>query len=155
MEKFLVPQYIDIEPKIIGPVTVRQFIEMMICAMIDFIMYKLFFFNTFVLLGLLNTAIWLIIAFFKINGMPFHYFMLNLIQTLKKPKLRVWQKIKIKALPVEEKKEEVVKVPTKEFIGKSKLSDLSLLVDTGGAYSVELEGYSSKNKSDSQNKTKK
>jgi hypothetical protein len=140
MDKFLVPQYIDVEPKIIGPVTVRQFIEMLVCALIDFIIYKLFYFNIFVVLGLINTAIFLIIAFFRINGMPFHYFVLNLLQTMRKPRLRVWNKIAIAALPTEEARPTAKIIPTKKPMPASKLSDLSLLIDTGGAYNVELEG---------------
>ena len=134
---FLVPQFIDTESKIIGPITTRQFLIMMVCGMLDFIFYKIFYFNTFAVVSFLVTFIFVIVAFFKINGMPFHFFFLNLMQTLRRPGLRVWNREKIKALPQLEKLE--VK---KEFIAKppipgSRLTTLSLIVNTGGAYKEE------------------
>lgn len=136
-ELFLVPQFIDIETKIIGPITTRQFVIMLVSGMIDFIFYKLFYFQTFVVLALINTSIFGIFAFFKVNGMPFHFFVLNLVQTFKRPFLRVWAKEEITALPKEEKaevKKEYLKKPPLEG---SRLSSLSLVVNTGGAFKEE------------------
>lgn len=134
---FLVPQFIDVEAKVIGPITTRQFLIMMVGGMLDFIFYKIFYFNTFVIVTVLVDAVLGVIAFFKVNGMPFHYFFLNLVQTLKRPRLRIWHKINITALPAAEKKD-----VRKEFIAKppmvgSRLSTLSLVVDTGGAFKEE------------------
>jgi hypothetical protein len=134
---FLVPQFIEVETKIIGPVTTRQFLIMMVCAIIDFLFYKLFLFSYFAVLSLITTGIFLMIAFFRINGMPLHYFFLNLVQTMRKPRLRVWHKEELTSLPPVEKME--VK---KEFIAKppipaSRLSSLSLIINTGGAYREE------------------
>lgn len=134
---FLVPQFIDVETKIIGPVTTRQFLIMMVGFIIDFIVYKTFMFSWFAVIALINTGIFLIIAFFKVNGMPIHYFFLNLVQTLKKPWLRIWTKEPVTSVPKEEKIE-----VTKEFIAKppisaSRLSSLSLVINTGGAYREE------------------
>ena len=134
---FLVPQFIDAETKIIGPVTTRQFLIMMVAAIIDFILYKLFVFTWFSILGLIVTAIFLMIAFFKINGMPLHYFFVNLVQTLRKPRLRLWSKPEVASLAkvekVEVKKEFIAKPP----ISTSRLSSLSLVINTGGAYQEE------------------
>jgi hypothetical protein len=134
---FLVPQFIDVETKIIGPVTTRQFLIMMVAGIIDFLLYKLFVFSWFAVLGLFNTGVFLMIAFFRINGMPLHYFFLNLVQTMKKPRLRIWTKEAITSLPKAEKME--IK---KEFIAKpplsaSRLASLSLIINTGGAYREE------------------
>lgn len=137
MEQFLVPQFIETESKIIGPITTRQFLIMMVAGMLDFIFYKIFFFNTFIIISLLNTAIFGLVAFFRINGMPFHYFFINLVQTIKKPRLRIWNKESVVTL-VKEEKEEIKKefIPKPELEG-SKLSSLSLTVNTGGAFKEE------------------
>ena len=135
--QFLVPQFIDVETKIIGPITTRQFLIMMVAGMIDFIFYKIFYFGTFIGVAVPITGIFGIFAFFKINGMPFHYFFLNITQTLKKPRLRIWHKEEITGLlPVEKvevKKEFIAKPP----IPTSRLASLSLIVNTGGAYKEE------------------
>jgi len=137
MDQFLVPQFIETESKIIGPITTRQFLIMMVAGMLDFIFYKILYFNAFVIIGLLVTAIFGMIAFFRINGMPFHYFFINLVQTVKKPRLRIWNKESIAVLAKEEK-EEIKKefIPKPEIEG-SKLSSLSLTVNTGGAFKQE------------------
>jgi len=138
LSHFLVPQFIDVETKIIGPITTRQFLIMMVAGMLDFIFYKLFYFNTFIVIAIIITGLFGVVAFVRMNGMPFHFFFLNLVQTLRKPKLRLWQKETITAMPIEEKaevkKELLVKKP---FISSSKLSSLSLVVNTGGAYQEE------------------
>ena len=134
---FLVPQFIDNETKIIGPVTTRQFLIMMVSGIISFLLYKLFTFTWFSVLALLNTGVFLMIAFFRINGMPLHYFFLNLIQTLKKPGLRIWQKQEVVSLPKEEKIEIKKEFIAKPPISSSRLSELSLIINTGGAYREE------------------
>jgi len=74
------------------------------------------------------------LAFLKINGRPFHFFLLNLIQTFKKPGLRIWNH---KAITFEEKENKEIKyeavIPTKE-LKKEKLAELSLIADTSGRY---------------------
>jgi len=135
--QFLVPQFIDIETKIIGPITTRQFLIMTIAGMIDFILYKIMYFNTFLVISILVTAIFGIVAFFKVNGMPFHFFVLNLIQTLQRPSLRLWHKEEISGLPKEEKVEIKREFVAKAPLPGSRLSALSLIVNTGGAYQEE------------------
>ena len=136
-EQYLVPQFIDVEDKIMGPVTVRQFIILMVSAGLMFLCYKLADFTLFLIEAIIIALISALIAFYKVNGMPFHFFLLNFIQTLKKPKTRIWNKAfkpakyKVKKVEKKEKKEEAV--PFKE-LPPSKLSDLSLIVNTGGVY---------------------
>jgi hypothetical protein len=76
-----------------------------ICLIVtlNFIQKLAFHFNLFAVLGLLNAGVFLIIAFFKINGMPIHFFFLNLLQTLRKPRLRIWQKELVTQAPKAEK----------------------------------------------------
>jgi len=134
---FLVPQFIDIETKIIGPITTRQFLILMVAAMLDFIFYKIFYFNTFLAVGVPITSVFALFAFMKINGQPFHLFFLNIIETMKKPHIRVWQREEIKALPVDEKVEVKKEFLPKPPIPQSRLTTLSLVVNTGGAYEEE------------------
>jgi hypothetical protein len=74
MEQITVPQFLDVEDKIIGPITVRQFIEMLMGGIVIFIFYKSFDFSLFIVSSLLVFAITMIFAFAKINGQPFHNF---------------------------------------------------------------------------------
>jgi len=141
MQQFVVPQFIDVEDKIIGPITTRQFIIMLVGFLIIAVSYKIFDFSLFVTFGLLVFAITGIFAFLKINGRPFHYFVLNLFQTFKRPKLRVWYN-NFLATGGDYGVEESHFVPVAEVVldkhfTTSHLAELSLIVDTKGAYQGE------------------
>ncbi|MFA5134150.1 MAG: PrgI family protein [Patescibacteria group bacterium] len=141
MQQFVVPQFIDVEDKIIGPITTRQFLIMIGAFLVDFAAYKLATFIFFIFLFLIITGFAIILAFAKINGQPFHYFLLNLFQTMRRPKLRVWY-IPLIMAELRVFAESVPPPPPKVEINKerptaSKLSDLTLLVNTGGVYRPE------------------
>lgn len=142
MDQIVVPQFLDVEDKIIGPITVRQFIEMLIGAMAIFIFYKVFDFSLFVVSGLITILIVLVVAFVRVNGQPFHYFLLNLLATLKNPKLKIWRKnVTIADMKRASQNEDPgptrVKIVRSHAVTSSRLSELSLIVDTGGVYQGE------------------
>jgi hypothetical protein len=142
MDQYVVPQFIEIEAKIFGPITARQFIICLIGAGFMFLAYKLADFVLFILEGLIIFIITGFFAFVKINGRPFYYFLLNLIQTLQRPNLRVWQKEKLRIMNHElqegkKKDEKIDEVKPGKRLSSSRLSDLSLVVDTGGSYREE------------------
>ena len=93
-EQFVIPQFIDVESKIIGPVTVRQFTLIMASGLVGAVIYKLFDFSLFLLLVIPLGIVTLLFAFVKINGQGLHYVALNWVQTLRRPSLRVWNKNK-------------------------------------------------------------
>lgn len=142
--QFVVPQFIDVEDKIIGPINTRQFIIILATAVVGFIEYKLADFALFLLEAILTLGVGVVLAFVKINGQPFHFFLLNIVQTFKRPKLKIWDKeLSSKDLrylsktdqPKEKKKEAPVAI--KKPVSRSRLSEVSLIVDTGGNYRGE------------------
>jgi len=149
MQQFVVPQFIDVEDKVIGPITVRQFIIMLSGGAFIFVAYKLSDFTLFLLQFVLVAGLTLVIAFVKINGRPIHYFLLNVAQTSRRPKIRIWQKIfSSSELKKYGKKEEVKlppKITTKNKVRASRLAEMSLIVDTGGVYQGEKEPLGSSN----------
>jgi hypothetical protein len=139
MQQFTVPQFIDVEDKIIGPLTTRQFLISLVAAIMIAIYYKLFDFSLFVTITVITVLIWFVLAFIRINGRPFHFFLLNFIQTLKRPGLRVWQLIESHIEMIEEPDiipKEII--PTKNInLKTSRLDQMSLIVDTYGQYRGE------------------
>jgi hypothetical protein len=142
MTQFIVPQFIDVEPKILGPLTVRQFILSVIGGIILFFSLRsgniaLFILMIFIVGGLVVTF-----GFLKINGLPFHLFLLNLISSFKKPNLRVWSKSLSDddarlLLREPQEKASVPVVKPKPLVSSSRLAELSLIVDTRGQYKGE------------------
>lgn len=145
LQQFTVPQFIDVEDKIIGPITTRQFILMIAGAFFIFVSYRLFTFGYFLVAAIIIGGLTATLAFFKVNGMPFHFFLLNLIQTSRRPTLRVWSKqltwaeLKVLAIKKPEAKPPSA-VLRKRPVPVSGLAELALVVDTGGVYRGE-EGY--------------
>lgn len=139
MEQITVPQFVESEDRIIGPITIRQFVIMFVAGIIIFICFKLLDFTIFLMIAILLGGSSLILAFFKVNGQAFHFFILNIIRAGRRPSLRVWRKDgsnQGNGILQEE-----VAISTKEgseeerfHVSEKRLSELSLIVDTGGAY---------------------
>jgi len=143
MQQFVVPQFIDVEDKVIGPITVRQFIILLVGSGLIFIAYKLSDFALFLLWFVVLSGLTFGFAFIKINGRPVHYFLLNVFQTSRRPKIRVWLKSFSSSQLKEMTKKKEIKLPpkvlTKNHVRASRLAELSLIVDTGGVYQGEKE----------------
>ena len=140
--QFVVPQFIDVEAKIIGPVSARQFVIMLADLGVCFLVYRLtgpwVFIPTIIILIVLGGSL----AFFKVNGMPMHYFLLNLVQTLRRPSLKLWERVAYTEKKIAKKKkkkgEEVSVAPVDRGpVTESRLAEMALMVDTGGAYASQ------------------
>ncbi len=141
MQQFVVPQFIDVEDKIFGPITTRQFLILLVGALVVFLGYRFGDFGLFVFLLAFIGGLSLMFAFVKVNGQTFHYFLLNIIQTFKKPGLRIWRKEyttgelndfrKGGGAPPREPP------APKKTVRSSRIRDLALIVNTGGYYHGE------------------
>ncbi|MDO8435643.1 MAG: PrgI family protein [bacterium] len=138
MRSFSVPQFIDIEPKIIGPITVKQFIMLLVAAGCIFITYKLLVLKFFIPVALIIAIIAALFAFYKPNGRAFHLFLMSVFEGLSKPAVRTWQPIASAPLNVKITGDETFEAsPPQKRISGSKIDELALIVDTGGAYRGE------------------
>ncbi len=141
MQQFVVPQFIDVEDKIFGPISVRQFLIIMGALIATAISYQLFNFITFLLVAIVLLGSGAVVAFLKINGQPFHFFLLSLIQTIRRPRLKIWSRhlASFKPAPAPPIVTPSMKPVRHALPPASRLSQLALLVDTGGAW-VEAPG---------------
>jgi hypothetical protein len=143
VQQFTVPQFIDVEDKIIGPITSRQFVIMLGTFLLIAINYKIFYFSMFLAVSIPELAISLVFSFIKVNGRPFHFFVLNIVQTVKRSGLRIWSNSN--NYESEFDKQPTVGLTPAPSIAKareyqtSRLQELSLIVDTQGAYKGERE----------------
>lgn len=137
--QYKVPQNVDIEDKVIGPLTLRQFMIILVATGTILILY-------FVLVGILQILFWIlalmiggaagVLAFGKYGDQHLEVFALGAWKTLTTPRLRVWKKetdlhqMTAKAKPKEEKKEERHTRTAEE--ARNDLESLAQLVDSGG-----------------------
>ena len=141
--QFVVPQFIDVEDKIIGPITTRQFVLLLVPLLLSTLFWKIFSFTLFIILTVPMMMVFGLLAFAKINGMPVHFFILNLLQSFRRPRLRIWDKTMTnEELLQRVKKEEAPPpppAPSKAPLSSSRLHELTLVVNTGGVYRPEEE----------------
>ncbi|MCX6812450.1 MAG: PrgI family protein, partial [Candidatus Berkelbacteria bacterium] len=90
--QFKVPQKIDIEDKIVGPLTMVQFVYAVIGGGAAYICLTTFPAGLNYICAVLIAMFTFFIVFVKINGRPFGYFLKNLLVYIFNPKTRIWNK---------------------------------------------------------------
>jgi hypothetical protein len=125
--QFKVPQFIDIEDKLFGPLTFRQFIYLTGGAGMCFVAYKTMPLLLAILIIIPVAALSLALAFFQINNRPFIFYMQAAFSYLTGNKLYVWKQRLQK--PEKEKIEEINKISVVPTVTQSKLKDIAWGLD--------------------------
>lgn len=129
MMRFQVPQFIEIEDKVVGPLTIKQFMYLAGGAGMAFVAYRLlpFFVSIFVIPAAI--ALGLALAFYKVNNKPFVDILEAGISFYTGEKLYIWKKRDKKIEPKTDdagEQHEQVYVPR---LSDSKLKELSWSLD--------------------------
>jgi len=91
--QFNVPQFLDIEDKVIGPLTLKQFGWLAGTGAVIFLIYSMVpNFALFVILSIPIFLFGMALSFLKINGRPFINTIISFVAYMFKPKLFVWRK---------------------------------------------------------------
>lgn len=90
--QFNVPQFLEVEDKIIGPLTLKQFGWLAAGGVLIFLSYQYLEFWLFILITIPLALLCLALAFVKIYGRPFISILGAFISYFLKPKLFVWRK---------------------------------------------------------------
>lgn len=90
--KYQVPQFIEVEDKIIGPLTLKQFIWLVGGAGMSFVVYNFLpLFISIILIGII-IPLSLALAFYKVNNKPFIDMLESAVSYYSKPNLYIWKK---------------------------------------------------------------
>lgn len=129
--QFKVPQFIDVEDKLFGPFTFRQFAYMAGGGGMIFVAYKLLpiWISIFIILPVAGLT--LLLTFYTINSKPFIYYLQAAINYGLSSKLYVWKQRLMKHN--DQHKEEDIIMPSKvsslPTLSENKLKDLSWSLD--------------------------
>lgn len=142
MGQYKVPQDVEAEDKILGPLTLKQFIYTVIGVSYGLIMFTLFkgVPVIFILLGIPPTLLFLMLGLYRRQDQPFEAYFLALANYFGKSRKRVWEKepiaevFKVEAPII--KPEEAARDP-REVMGQ--LEKLAHIVDTRGLSSKQPE----------------
>ncbi len=130
--QFQVPQFIDIEDKVIGPLTVRQFLYLAGAGALALTLLLIFAPILAVILMSPVVAIAIALAFYRVNGREFLVFLNALSRHFLRPRIFTWQKIRVAAERKGrggEKKEEAPPPRPKPLPIEKKLKRLSWQLD--------------------------
>lgn len=138
--QFQVPQFIETEDKIVGPLTLRQFLYIGVASLISFFLFfALKTFLWFMVTAILGT-IAAIFAFIKYNGQPMHRIVFSALKYIWQPRFYLWQtpqpisEMKIQDMEKRLRKIEIPKIEPEIIKTESKmplLKSLWLKITTG------------------------
>jgi hypothetical protein len=127
--QFKVPQFIDIEDKLFGPFTFRQFAYLAGGAGASFVLYKALPLWLAIIFILPVVGLSLALVFYKINEKPFIFYLQAGLNYFVSNKLYIWKQRLAKP---EVKKEEEITMPLVSIVPmttENKLKDLSWNLD--------------------------
>lgn len=133
--EFQIPQFIEREPKIIGPLTFKQFVTFAILGGICFVLYFSLPRTVFYTVALLIFGVTAALMFIKKEGFPLYVVIKRSFLFLFSPKLYLWRAKEItspiikedapkKSLPKEEK-------TSLKITEKGKLNNIFIQIETG------------------------
>lgn len=129
--RFQVPQFIDVEDKIFGPLTFKQFIYLGGGAGVVAVLFLLLPSKFLAFIVAVPVALFaLALAFYKVNDKPFINVAESFFKYATASKLYIWKKEERKAVPKTAAERE--KTPTEVYVPKlsdSKLKDLTWQLD--------------------------
>lgn len=127
--QFQVPQFIEIEDKIFGPLTAKQFFYILGGGAIIFLLYVFFEFWLVIVLGAPVVALAGALAFLKVNGVPFVRMLNNAITYFFSNRLYIWKKRPTSARATDSEFPLLQTLTIAPRLTESKLQDLAWSLD--------------------------
>jgi len=125
---FNVPQFTEVEDKVVGPLSFRQFVYVLGGVGAAFVLWE--FLPNFIAIllivpvGLLAAAL----AFYKVNKRPFAIILGSAIKYSVSDKLYLWKRTEKKKKKAEEEKKEATQIETSK-LSPGKLRDIAWSLD--------------------------
>jgi hypothetical protein len=92
--QYSIPQFIEIEDKVIGSLTVKQFLYLVAGGVFLLIAWQFADLELFILLAVLTAIVVVPFAFIQVNGRPFQIYLLAMLRFTTRTKLLLWVKTK-------------------------------------------------------------
>jgi outer membrane biosynthesis protein TonB len=106
--QFQIPQFIEAESKIIGPLSLKQFAYVAVTGFIVFILFFILQTFVWVFVSAIVVALGLALTFMKFNGRKLPVILLSAFRYMWRPKFYLWQTPKKTTEPKKEKKAPVI-----------------------------------------------
>ena len=139
--QFAVPQFTDVEDKLIGPLTLKQFLFLLATGGIVLFFYSLLRFSVFFFLFALPTAgLGVGLTFAKFNGRPLFGYLTAFISFVSKPQARIFKREQPSVIITTQKAKPVAVNTEPIEPAESRLKKLAYLLDQKTKEEQELLG---------------
>jgi len=128
--EFQIPQFIGEKPKIVGPLTLAQFLYLAGAALVSFIGFRIFNFFLWILLTLIVGAVAVCLAFVKVNGQGLPKILVAALHYFWAPRVYTWQR-RMPQTTIDLKNIEAIENTRKNMRVQEKLKSIALSVATG------------------------
>jgi hypothetical protein len=126
--QYNVPQFIEIEDHIVGPLTAKQLGWLAIGGVLLLVVWRVFDTSTFIFIAIFVGGLFGALAFYRPNGQSFIKFILSSVYFAFRPKMYAWKKVP-GIIKIKKKERKVVKVIPKKILTKEKVEELSNILD--------------------------
>ena len=126
---FNVPQFIDIEDKIVGPLTARQLGWLGACGVVLLILWSFFDMQTFIMGAIIAVPIALALAFYRPYNQPLIKFINSSISFTIRPKIYIWRRLPERIGPIAKSEKAKESIIPKKTIQSKKIEEVSKLLD--------------------------
>jgi len=127
---FNVPQFIDIEDKIVGPLTAKQLGWLALGGVVLLTIWGFFDTETFIIGAIVTVPISITFAFYRPYNQPLNKFIMASFSFMLRPKMYVWKRLPDKIDPIAKaKKEATDKSRSQKKASSQKIEEISRILD--------------------------
>lgn len=130
-----VPQFVDVEDKVAGPLTWKQLLWMLAMGGVLLVVFLMFSTTISILIAIPVVLAFLALAFYKPNGFPLSAFIGQAFFFMFRPKIAVWERPVMPMVSVKPKAEPEKEVPVAAVakdLNRDKLRELARIMDSQG-----------------------
>lgn len=131
-----VPQFVDVEDKIAGPLTWKQLLWMIAMGAVLLILFTTFGTTLAIVFGIPVVLLFIALAFYKPNGFTLASFIGQGVLFLFRPKVAVWERPVMPMVSVKPRSEntqaQVAEAQPDKQLTRDKLKELARLMDSQG-----------------------
>ena len=126
---FNVPEFIDIEDKIVGPLTAKQLGWLALGGVILMVLWNFLDNQAFIMAAIICAFIFGALAFYRPYGQPLFTFVLSSVYFTLNPKMYIWHRLPENIKTKKKLDTGIVKSPEKKQIDVEKLNEIASMLD--------------------------
>jgi hypothetical protein len=126
---FNIPQFIDKEDKLVGPLTAKQLGWMAGAGTVLLVLFNIFDTSAFFLAAIPVVGIFGALAFYQPNNQPLIVFIFSSLSFTIRPKMYIWRRLPEKISPPKKAKGKIEAIKERRIVNEDKIEEISKLLD--------------------------